>query len=517
MKLRYELQFSTRVSDCLLLVSSVVVVTCCIVATASSWHWPLVGDAALMRYVVLLLDAGRHPYTQIVDINLPGSYFLEAAAMRLFGAGAIGLRLYDGALCLAVCVCAVVLSERSWRARVCAGVAGLVFWLIHLQDGVVQGGQRDLAMAAFVLIAYVALAAGRWGLSLWSICVFELIVGLTVTIKPTMLLLALLPIYALRLQGEPWGRALGRALSCGVFLAVGPLVTAGWLVRRNAVGGFLRAVSLVSGAHASLARKSLGFLLTHAIAPVGVILVCGIGLGASLGAYRDFKTKLLLYGAACGLVSYLVQDKGFPYHRYPFLAIALPLVFGFVARALQASAGTRTWVALALLIATAGFAVRFAWMANSFDRESAFVSALGQDLTQRHAVDGEVQCLDTVGGCIATLYDLRLLQATGYLYDCYAYLGAPDLRASYRTALLQALLSSRPRYLVITSEFCLSAEGNFGRTSTWPELEELLRTQYSDDGLWRAQTPVRWWSRDEVPPSYRIYRRLAETAAAPRN
>jgi hypothetical protein len=66
-----------------------------ICAVGWSWHWPLVGDASLMHYVVFLMSKGLRPYKDIVDINLPGSYFFEASAMHLLGWGALAWRVYD--------------------------------------------------------------------------------------------------------------------------------------------------------------------------------------------------------------------------------------------------------------------------------------------------------------------------------------------------------------------------------------------------------------------------------------
>ena len=62
-------------------------------ALVSSLHWPLVGDASLMHYVVFLERQGLVPYRDIIDINMPGTYFVEAASMQCFGDGALGLRL----------------------------------------------------------------------------------------------------------------------------------------------------------------------------------------------------------------------------------------------------------------------------------------------------------------------------------------------------------------------------------------------------------------------------------------
>ncbi len=63
-----------------------------------SWRWPLVGDASLIHYIGWLIGRGWAPYRQIGDMNMPGSYLIEMAAMHLFGMGDLAWRLFDFAL-----------------------------------------------------------------------------------------------------------------------------------------------------------------------------------------------------------------------------------------------------------------------------------------------------------------------------------------------------------------------------------------------------------------------------------
>jgi len=60
-----------------------------------SWHWPLVGDASLIHYIAFLIERGWAPYRDLGDMNMPGSYLIELAAMHLLGPGALAWRLFD--------------------------------------------------------------------------------------------------------------------------------------------------------------------------------------------------------------------------------------------------------------------------------------------------------------------------------------------------------------------------------------------------------------------------------------
>ncbi len=66
---------------------SLVLLTCLATFVVSTYRWPLIGDAALMHYLVFLTRHGMAPYRDIVDMNMPGTYLIEAAVSGLAGGG----------------------------------------------------------------------------------------------------------------------------------------------------------------------------------------------------------------------------------------------------------------------------------------------------------------------------------------------------------------------------------------------------------------------------------------------
>src|SRR6266568_9521603 len=105
-----------------------------------TWHWPLVGDAALMHYNVFLLDHGMAPYRQIIDPNMPGTYLVEGAIMHAFGGSALTWRMFDLFLLACAGVAMIVITlPYDWFAGV---FAATLFALIHGRDGLIQLGQR---------------------------------------------------------------------------------------------------------------------------------------------------------------------------------------------------------------------------------------------------------------------------------------------------------------------------------------------------------------------------------------
>ncbi len=56
---------TTLLGRTLLTAAFLTLLISCAIALTKAAHWPLVGDAALIRYVVFLLETGHEPYAGI--------------------------------------------------------------------------------------------------------------------------------------------------------------------------------------------------------------------------------------------------------------------------------------------------------------------------------------------------------------------------------------------------------------------------------------------------------------------
>ncbi len=203
------------------------------------------------------------------------------------------------------------------------------------------------------------------------------------------------------------------------------------------------------------------------------------------------------------------QAKGYPYHRYPLLGFLLLLLAIDFARALRAP-GWRRWIAGLTGAALLLFLVPVsAWKAAHFDgQHQAFITALQQDLNALGgpSLNRRVQCLDTTEGCINTLYQMRLVQSTGLLYDCYFVTPHPtEASILARSQLLRQWTQDPPEVFVVTSQMCLGNPPDFAKLHNWPELDQLLQQHYTMQAERTPPGTVRWWSRAEPPGSYRLY------------
>jgi hypothetical protein len=492
-------------------VCTVALIGSVVPAILASLHWPLVGDSSLMHYVIFLQKQGLIPYKDIIDINLPGTYAFEAIAMRCFGQGALAWRIYDLALLVSMALAAMLLAgRRNWFGGVLAGV---LFALVHLQDGLEQGGQRNLLMAVLLLWSYVALFSAQKSSSGAMSLLAGWGLGCTVTIKPTMLPLALALIcmmsWTIRRNGLTSWKPLGNGM-LGLFLP--PLVALGWLKKTGALPAFIRIFVELLPMHAQLGRQKLSFLMSHCFSPIAAIAILWSLLYLLERPHFSFERVQLLVGIFGTYLAYIAEGKGYPYQRYPFLAILLVMIGIDVSRALSSRGITRN-----LGICTCGFscfllAPRYAWLIRTFQNQTPFQSALAADLSgigTPTQLSGDVQCLDTFGGCINTLYDLRVRQSTGFLYDCYLFAGDTAEMLRYRDAFWTSFQANNPRIVVATNQFCFGDTRGFGKLDMWPRLATTLTQEYEIKTAWKSTVYQHWWSRKDIPTEYRIYLRKA--------
>jgi hypothetical protein len=294
-----------------------------------------------------------------------------------------------------------------------------------------------------------------------------------------------------------------------------------WLWRMGALVDFVHVCRTLVAYHASLAHRGLGYLLLHSIAPLLPLVVVWfvVVVAYERAAWRNWDRMALAIGVAVGLVSYLAQAKGYPYQRYPLLALLL-LVMGldFAAAARRAGvAPVLGWAAIAygvvyLAPVSASAASRYDW--RNLEFQDALVADLerlggtglsGQGLSGP-GLSGQVQCIDTIGGCYGVLYRMRLVQSSGWMYD--EFLFGTERRgvvAESRRQFWAAFEARPPRVVIVVDGLFPAGPAGFGKLALWPEFDAVLERDYRIEDEVRPPDAVYWWARKDEPRSFRVY------------
>ncbi len=472
-------------------------------------HWPWTNDAQIFHYAVFLMSRGLAPYRQIVDLNLPGSYLSEWVGMHLAPSTDLSYRLYDLLLLALFGWAAVVIARPyNWFAGV---LAATLFALLHASEGAWMLGERDFVMAVLLAGAYACTfsatrpKAHPTEKGATALFFGALFLAMACTLKPFALLYAA-PLFGLSLRRT--ARAYAPVLAAFALVAFFAL---GFLLWRDSLPAFLGSLRLAAG-YSSTHRTSFAYMLHHST-PRGLYLLLPPALLLSVlhRSWRIPEVLSLQIATILGLVSYFVQNKGFIYHRYPWVAFALLWLTIECVLALKNTSSFRVPSAAlaAVTLAATAFLVAPFYLYRTFHMppDNSMPTSIVQDLRtlQRSgvALDTHIQCLDGIAGCYSALYRLQLASSTGFMGDQLLFQQTSTPAVERARALFWQQLASNPPNVFVETNYWYGGPQQFTKINTWPAFQAWLLANYT---LLQTRTfPAH--TGDIDPIGYQIYLR----------
>jgi hypothetical protein len=453
---------------------------------AATLHWPLVWDAQVMHYVRFLLSRGLQPYSEITDMNMPGTYLTEGWAMAIFGWGDLAWRIYEFFLIVVLTASTIVIAGRR---RWFAGIFAVAFFLaMHASEGPLFAVERDEVMLVLLVaaVAFFFLAVRR-NLS-WLMLPCGLLAGLAASLKPTSALLdvALLGmafVLARRRAHQPpvdfllWGLL-------GNFTIVALILN--FLERHQALSGFIFVLRTVLPAYGHSDNAQAPHLFRHFMPPE-LLPLLAIGLIAAVLNRRpaDWERLTLWIAVFAGALSYFLQGKGAPYHRYMFV-LFLALWIGWeLSEAMYRTTALRLTGIFGVLVL---FLIVVPYYVHMIHRDAhtgidpARLSvALDRDLTQLGGdqLQRQVECLDLVNGCLNALYRLRLVGNNGMTGDLLLFDPNGGPATDYYRNWFQLSQNTNPaNVIVLGDEWYQGSRPSLDKIDTWPDFAAYLRSEY---------------------------------------
>lgn len=473
-----------------------------VVCLAASWRWPLIHDAPLMDYIAGRILSGAVPYRDIFDMNLPGTYVIHIVALRVFGRGDLGWRIFD-LLWLSLTACALYAFCRP-ISRWGGLLAGAVFLAYHLGQGAESLGQRDFLLCLFLLLgAHLIARSVEVGHSRLTFAA-GLLVGFASTVKPHaaiygVFMLAVLMGYRGR-RGPRGCIRHGALFLAGA--AVAPAAIAVWLA---SVGGLRPLITMVSGYlmpyYPKLGQVSAATLAGRLIERNGfwILLVAAVPWN---GGRRSPRYMLAILGAFYGILHFALQERGWWYHEYPFQLFFFTMVAMSIAALLSRPEPKRRmlgWLCLLLALyplATACYRVARAPMSGGeAPGKKRVLDSLVAYLRPRvDPARDTVQTMDTAAGGVDSLFVLHVREATRFMYDFHLlYFANEPFVRRLRSQFMSEIRAARPKYVVLF-RWSWPPPSGYQRFDTFPEFRQWLDQFYE---------------LDYEQPDYRVFRRKA--------
>jgi hypothetical protein len=474
----------------------------------ASWNWPLLHDTTVIHYVSFLIDHGWAPYRQIGDMNMPGAYLFEGWALHFFGASDHGWRLYDFTLSAVAMASMISIGRRyDWLAGF---VAGGVFVMVHAAGGAQSAGQRDQLMAVLLLAGYAfCFESVRRGMP-WLMLFFGLACAMAASVKPTLLILgpALFVVVFLQLRRE--GR---KATAYGLWTlagyAVSSVIVIGFLVSHQSMSAFIFDLTHVLPHYATVGAATWPFLFRNTLqVPMFVYAGCAVLAAVLDRNWGDWECQGLLVGIAVGLLNFYGQHKGFGQHRYT--TVAFMVMWGTIQIFLSLRGhGYGRYVAAAglVFVVLVNIPRDLEWV-NAQDTRNAFERSLERDLNAIGTahLQGQVQCLDIVDGCLSALFHLKIVQNTGSTGDLLLFLPDASPVIDQARAHFMAEMQTAPPDFFVLSNQVFAGPRTFAKVDHWAPFADVLTRDYSVaiQREFGGATPTSHMGQDADVKAYRI-------------
>lgn len=343
-------------------------VACIAVCAFLYVHKPPSPDQSIFDYIGWVGSQGGRYYVDVAEQNFPGEMLLHEVAIRMFGARLWAYRAIDFCvLCMGAGALWYLLRSRVSGVGAAAGA--LAYVVGYVSSNPWMSGQRDAVATNLLLVAGAAL---RWrirGGGGWLIGCVGAVFFVAMLLRPTFGLFALPLVWIDRVTAGDSGRSLRRTVVdtggvAGVALVLAALC-AGWGVAGGSLDDFADQAILFnvqSYAEGHSATDTLGRLHTVGVHYLWFLPAAVVGLAGTWGA-RGAPPGVSIVAALfpLGVVSAIVQNKGFAYHLAPILppvfAFCGVASWSFVGRLIERSAERRPHVVLRgvfVILATAG-------------------------------------------------------------------------------------------------------------------------------------------------------------------
>jgi hypothetical protein len=435
-----------------------------------SLAWPLVGDAAIFHFIAGQMAMGAVPYRDIIDVNMPLTYHLHAAVVAIGGMSDVAWRAFDLTAAAIISACIFVLVAPAGRAV--AILAMLAVLVTHLLLGPYSAGQRDLLMSIPALAA--ALASARTAEDPDHRRLYLALAGalavIAASIKPSGMLLLLLPVLATRLSWRDIRRDIWRDIAWTIAGAAATgLLVLGLLIAAGELGALIAMIRELLPLYGAMGARTIPEVLGATL--VWLLPVTGLALAAALGiaAPKPPRVRVMIGLAVFGLIHVLAQRKGWFYHIYP-LAIGLAC---WGAWSLAALSRGRAFVCLMVIALTVGWRLPGSAYRAEDDPALRAASTMQAALVSSLPRGARVQMLDSDNGAFLAMARAGMRQATPHIQWFSLLMGEPAVRSAF----LAALAADPPAAILLTNGEWPRGAG-FEAAEDWPQFMAFLTSHY---------------------------------------
>ncbi len=459
-----------------------------------SLQWPIVGDAGMFHFAASQFRLGEVPYRDFFDMNMPLIYVIHLAIITVGGMSDLTFRIFDLGACALVGVLAAALV---WpKGRSFAALAALTIIAAHLLDGPQAAGERDFLLLVPVLTValLVAWSVEHPRLRTPLLILVGVNVGLSVLLKPTAILLIVLPFIGHSVRWRSFFEVTSGLMIVG-------LITVISLLAVGSLPSFINELTSFIPYYQQLAQRPLPLmpLIAGKYAFIGAGGLCVAALYGFLH-YSSLRARAMIVLVLFGVLHFILQGKGFFYHVYPLLA-ALACLGAWTMPRLPRGMALIVFALSAAVFGARGVqAFGESRMPGSEIMPEPVSRAMEASLTAHVRPGARVQMLDMSGGAFLAMARAGMRQATPFAFWLYLDPG----KQGWRDLFIKDLKALPPDAILVTDATWPSSDG-FKALDEWPMLKQQIDQCYRLADSQTVTTEPFAWAASSPSVSWRLY------------
>lgn len=385
--------------------------------------WQIYWDTPPIHYTAWRILNGERLYSDVYDVNWPGSHLIHMLAISVFGESDLGFRIFDLFWILFIGFSIFLLFSKNKPVEVISAFFCFIAYYIGSNITIMQ--QREIHMLPFLILSLHFFASYFENKNSKQLIYSGLFLGYSFLIKPLSVLLAILLFIYLTKKSYKTISIKSYFDSVTLFslgILICPLLISIWLYKQDSLIDFFNLAyvihfDLYSGLYSSpFVKIVISFFNTNFYI---IPLLLASTFYAFINKKVDSRFPIILLGVFYGILHLFAQKKGWGQHHVIFFNISTLAGFYFFSDFIKIKKHKTNYFFIRLCFLTLFLMSPLYFIKENNLRSDGIyeIKELESDLSKITKPGDYVQPFETMDGIINAIYNLKLLVPAKSLHN----------------------------------------------------------------------------------------------------
>lgn len=447
--------------------------------------WQIYWDTPPIHYTAWRILNGERLYSDVYDVNWPGSHLIHMLAITIFGESDLGFRIFDFFWILFIGFSIFLLFSKNKPIEIISAL--FCFIAYYIGSNITMMQQREIHMLPFIILSLHFFANYFDKKGARNLIYSGFFLGFSFFIKPLSALLAAVLFIYLTIksyQKISLKEYVKNSALFGIGFASLPAIISIWLYKQQALLDFFNIAyvihfKLYSNLYSTPFDKILiTFFKTN-------FYIIPLLLASIFYAFTNkiicSRFSIILLGVLYGILHLFAQKKGWGQHHVIFFSISILAGFYFFSDLIKINKLKTSYFFLRFCILTL-FLLSPLYFIKENNLSAANMNEIKQlenDLSAITKPGDYVQPFETMDGIINAIYNLKLLVPARSLHN-FIFFNSPN--TSYGKKVIQNLkndfvkrIQDKNVKIIVFKEWY----DEYNHRNLFPEFYSILNSNYS--------------------------------------